>query len=866
MRPPVSRAHAHAHGAGATRRYAAPPGRFDEMVDEAGALRPAWGKLAHHVDGLSAPALEEVWDQLRLLLHDNGVSFNVYGDPEGIDRPWQLNPVPVVFSSTEFAPLADGLAQRAMLLDRLLADLYGPQRALREGWIPPELVFRHPGFLRPCHGVSIPANRYLFFYAADLVRLPSGLFHVLTDRTQAPSGAGYALENRILTSRVLPDAFRECNVERLAHFFRSMRQTLAALAPHRRDNPRIVLLSPGPYSATYFEQAFLAQYLGYMLVEGADLTVRDGHVFLKTLGGLHPVDVILRRMNDDYCDPLELRADSALGIPGLLQAVREGNVAVANALGTGLLQTPALIPFLPQLCRGLLDQELKLPSVPSWWCGDPGSLGHVLAHLDELVIKPAYPTGLTQPIFGETLTDLTRAELVAQIRAAPAAFVAQQHISPSTAPLIEPSGLNARPLVLRTFMLARHGAADAGYDVLPGGLSLVANSAEDREISIERGAHSKDTWICSGAQVSTFTLLPPPSQPVELSRGGGELPSRVADGLFWLGRYAERADAMARLARSITARVADVPDTGVSENAELAPLLAALRVHTEGGPSQFILKDVIYPSPLHELFFAVLDPDAPATLRATIRSAHNVGRVIRDRLSMDTWRILATLDQEMREAPPEHDRSGQAAASLAALLDRVVVTLAALSGVVMESMTRGQAWRFLDMGRRLERAIALVRLLGTALAGITPREGPLLEALLEVADSGMTYRRRYLAKLQAPAVVDLLLTDETNPRSVIFQVAALSEHLSTLPRDPTRSGGATEQQIVAAVLSALQQADVTSICAVDSAGRRPALSQLLAALTRDLPNLSDAVSGSYLNHATALSRPLAAGLAAGPRR
>ena len=832
------------------------------MVDAENALRAHWRTLADQIDGLDPDTLEQIWDQARLLLHDNGVSFNVYGDPRGIDRPWRLNPVPVLLPAAEFGVLAAGLEQRAILLDRILADLYGPQRALAEGWLPPELVFRHPGFLRPCHGLPVPANRYLFFYAADLVRLPSGQFHVLTDRTQAPSGAGYALENRIVTSRVLPEAFGTGNVERLALFFRAMRQTLTALAPHHRDNPRIVLLSPGPYSVTYFEQAFLAQYLGYMLVEGADLTVRDGHVFLKTLGGLHPVDVILRRMNDDYCDPLALRADSALGIPGLLQAVREGNVAVANALGTGLLQTPALIPFLPQLCRGLLGEELRLPSVDSWWCGDRAALDYVIANLDQLVIKPAYPTGLTQPIFGDTLTNGAREDLIAQLRATPARFVAQAHVAPSTAPLIDTDGLHARPLVLRSFLLARHGAdpAATGYEVLPGGLSLVADSDADREISIERGAHSKDTWVVSGGQVNAFTLLPPPSQPVALSRGGGELPSRVADGLFWLGRYAERADAMARLARTIVARLAEPADSAGLETAELARLLAALRSQTEGGPSQTVLPDVIYSSPLHELVFAMFDDEAPGTLRATIRAAHDAGRVIRDRISMDTWRILATLDQEMREAPTQEDLGNQALGTLATLLDRLVMTLAALSGVVMESMTRGQAWRFLDMGRRLERAIALVRLLSASLGSTTPREGPLLEALLEVADSGMTYRRRYLAKLQVPAVVDLLLTDETNPRSVTFQLAALSEHLTTLPRDPAQSGRTPEQVIAIDSLARLQDADVAQMCNVsaasetDAGGRRPALIALLTRLGRDLPALSDALSGSYLNHAAVVSR------------
>ena len=381
----------------------------DEMTGENASLRPHWQPFLRALDGLGLGELTRRWEEARHLIRENGVTYNIYGDPRGLDRPWQLDPIPLVFPQAEWQSLEAGLIQRARLLERVLADLYGPQRVLHEGLLPPELVLAHPGFLRPCHGLEpVPCQRHLHLYAADLGRSSDGPMCVLGDRTQAPSGAGYALENRIILTRMLPDVFRDCQVQRLALFFRSLRETLRQLAPSQADNPCVVLLTPGPYNETYFEHAFLARYLGYPLVEGADLTVRDNRVFLKLLGGLQPVDVILRRLDDDFCDPLELRGDSSLGVPGLLQAVRAGQVAVANPLGSGVVETPALLPYLPALCRYLLGEELRLPSVPTWWCGEHTAQTHVLANLHRLVIKKAFPSPAREKFFGET-AQLSRA-------------------------------------------------------------------------------------------------------------------------------------------------------------------------------------------------------------------------------------------------------------------------------------------------------------------------------------------------------------------------------------------------------------------------------------------------------------------------
>jgi uncharacterized circularly permuted ATP-grasp superfamily protein/uncharacterized alpha-E superfamily protein len=828
---------------------------YDEMVDERGATRAHWEPFVEHLDRLGTAELASRWQRAQEQIHDNGVSFNVYGDAQGMERPWPLSPLPVLIPPAEFASLAAGLQQRGRLLDRLLADLYGPQRALAEGWLPPELVLTHPGFLRPCAGHLPTGGRFLHFYAADVVRPPGGGFQVLADRTQAPAGAGYALENRIVVSRVLPEVFRTCNTERLALFFRAVRELLTSLAPPGRENPRIVLLSPGPYNATYFEQAFLSQYLGYMLVEGADLTVRDGAVFLKTLGGLHRVDVILRRLNDDYCDPLELRGESTLGIPGLVEATRRGTVAIANALGSGVAQTPALLPYLSGLCRGLLGEELALSSVETWWCGDPAALAHVLRRLDEMVIKPAYPEGATQPIFADALSRTERDRLRARLQATPARFVAQARVELSTTPMIKDGALQPRRLKLRTFAVA---ATSAGYHVMPGALGLVADAPDARDISIQRGARSKDTWVMSGGPVSTFTLLRAPGHPVPLSRGGGDLPSRVADNLFWLGRYAERAEAIARLARVASARLLEPAFGGVAEAPEVAQLLGALDAQTriaadrtaaDGGGGGG--------TPEAALLAAVFDPAHPGTLRSTVQAIHRTARAIRDRISMDTWRVITALVDDLR---PAQSRRGLGATST--LLDRAIMTLAALAGLVMESMSRGQGWRFLDIGRRLERALTKVVNLQSTLLRVEEREGPLLEALLEVADSGITYRRRYLATLQAPPVVDLLLADETNPRAVAFQLAALAEHLGALPNGATGIEEQGAAEIVTGALAALRAVDIEWACGPDEGGRRPELGAVLASLMRDLPALSDALGHLYWNH-TKISRHLSDQRAAG---
>jgi uncharacterized circularly permuted ATP-grasp superfamily protein/uncharacterized alpha-E superfamily protein len=807
------------------------PGLHDEMLDAEGAPRAHWAPLVRSLERMGAAELTRRWEGARRLIHENGVTYNVYGDPRGMDRPWELDPIPLVLAPDEWSRIREALAQRARLLDALLADLYGAQRLLRENLLPAELVFAHPGYLRPCHGAAANAAS-LQLYAADLARAPDGQWWVLGDRTQAPSGAGYALENRLVLSRILPEAFRESRVERLAGFFQHLRDNLRSLAPRQRDNPRVALLTPGPYNETYFEHAYLARYLGFTLVEGGDLTVRDRAVYLKTLGGLEPVDVILRRVDDGFCDPLSLRSDSSLGVAGLVHAVRAGNVAVANALGSGFAESPALLAFLPRLCRELLGEELALPSVATWWCGQDDALGYVEAHFDELVVKPAFPGTGQEPVFGARLAKAERESLIAAMRARPHAFVAQEQVPLSTAPVWGAERVHARHLVLRAFATA--AAARGGeWEVMPGGLTRVSVAPDSLVVSMQRGGGSKDTWVCCERTPTNVTLLRPPGAPIELTRGGAELPSRVADNLFWLGRYLERLEAVARLARAIVARIAgESPET---DSALPALVYALVR---SGAVDEGLARES------RALLSAIFASDSSRSIRATLSSVHQLAFALRDQISLDTWRVLSELQQ---------DASGPSAASwsLSAArdaLNRMIVRLSAWSGLTMESMTRTVGWRFADMGRRMERGTSVAILLDACLVEASDDESARLEALLEVAESAITYRRRYRGELQAVPVLDLLLSDETNPRSLVFQLAALEQHLAHVRGAGAGAERTLDERLALAALARVRLADVAELCAVE-AGKRLKLAELLARTLGDLPGLSDALTRSYLSHA-----------------
>jgi uncharacterized circularly permuted ATP-grasp superfamily protein/uncharacterized alpha-E superfamily protein len=818
---------------------------FDEAVSAAGEIRPHYAHFVESIQELGAAELKRRSESCRRFLLEQGVTYNVYhgSGAEGLEQPWQLDPIPLVLAAQEWHVIETALVQRATLINSVLADCYGPQDLIHSRRLPPALVFAQPDFLRPCRGVRPSKDTYLHFYAADLARSADGQWWVISDRTQIPTGAGYALANRLVTSRALPEPFRACPVHRLAGFFRDMQSSLASLAPRQTDNPRVVFLTPGPYNETYFEQSYLARYLGYMLVEGQDLTVRDDRVFLKTLSGLEPVHVILRRVDDDFCDPLELRNDSILGVPGLLEALRAGNVAVANALGSGLLQSPAVMAFLPGLCRRLLGEDLKIPSIATWWCGQESAERHVLQNLDRLVVKPAFRWDSFGPEASAKLTATQRESLKRRIQFQPDLFAAQEPITLSMAPSWGPRGLTPRPITLRVYLVAVNGT----YKVMPGGLTRVGTEGSLRSVSMQYGGASKDTWILSDHPVEEITLLHSSSSDAQLRRVGNNLPSRLADNFYWLGRYAERADATARLLRSALSRF--TPENVGGAMPPLIPILRTLKLPTGAEPYE---SEAESDSEALEmgLLTAIFDLAWPGSLRSIAEDMQRLAIFLRERTSNDLWQVLRTLAERL--AMPA-STLGMLAGDAMGVLNQALLSLAAFHGLARENMTRAHGWRFLDMGQRIERSIYLCAYLDNALASPEADNPSSLEAVLEVADSTITYRGRYNVLPNIATVYDLVLLDDTNPRSLLFQLNQLVKHFDRLPGERENALPSPGQRILLECLTSLRLLDPRGLKKTDGSWQENDAGRVIKQIRHELPRLSDAIAASYFAHA-AISR------------
>jgi len=796
-----------------------------------GAIRPPWVPLVQGLERIGREGVRERSENARQLLREHGVTYNVHADGESAERTWNLDILPFVIGAEEWAKLETGLIQRTRLLNLVLADIYGPQGLLKDKLLPPALLHANPGFLRCCHGIRPPRDLFLTLHAVDLTRAPNGRWWVLSDRTQAPSGVGYALENRGILSRMLPDEFRECQVQRLGGFFQMQKAGLRSLAPWT-SAPNIVLLTSGPYTETYFEHAYLARFLGYQLVEGNDLTVRDRRVFLKTLEGLQPVDVIIRRVDDTWCDPLELRADSILGVPGLVEAARAGNVAISNALGAGAVETTALLAFLPALARHLLKEELRIPNIATWWCGQESERDYALWALNSLVTKRAFVGGHGEPSFGGKLDASEIAELTARIRANPHAYVGQESVALSTAPVWNGEVPEPRPLILRCFVCA----TTDGFAVMPGGLTRVSPAAESPIVSSRYGGGSKDTWVRSAAPAELTAPVETAALPPRPESGSTHVPSRVVENLFWLGRYAERLEDTTRLLRTALSRLAG--EGGPAEEEELSALARWL-ARTELLPPRFggDFTPAELASALRELVF---ERNRLGTVRDLLGRVNFLTLSVRDRLSGDTWRILNQLQTEF---PATMSRATPAAILQA--LHRLIFQLAAFSGMEMENMTRGHAWRFLDIGRRLERAINVVANVRAILT--TDDDHAALTPLLEYTDSAMTYRRRYLARPELPTTLALLLTDPWNPRSLAYQIKAVGQHFTELPG---AGEGRPEEDQFNELAALLVETDVFSL-ATHGAAAGSLLESRLDDLYEKACGLSDLLTASYFSHVPA---------------
>jgi len=830
------------------RSYQRPTGQYDELFDAEGRIRPAWQPLAGWLRQLSQNDRLQAFDTVERLLRDNGVSFIAHDDRGNQSRLWQLDPLPFIIEQEEWSKLEAGLIQRAEILNRVMADIYGPQKLLGDGLIPPALVFSNPAFLRPCHDIEAPDGIYLHFVAFDLARSPSGDWWVLSDRTEAPNGTGFALENRVITSRAMGGLFSETNVVRVASFYRAFNESFLAQA--KSDHPLVTVLSPGSQRETYFEHAYLAQYLGYDVVVGQDLTVRDDQLFMKTVDDLRKVDLVVRRIESRQSDPLELDPDTAFGVPGLLQAARAKSVVMANSLGSGIVESDALMGFLPALSKHLLGEELKLPSVATWWCGQEKARQHVLDNIDRLVVRHlAAPKSIlaaeTGGHFGPGIDAAERRDLADRINWQGHLYVGQELLGLSHVPVWQPDGrITSAPMTLRVYL----AATKDGFIVMPGGLTRVITRGTSNILQTQPGDISKDTWVVSPEPVETVTLLPSADAPLILRRSSRDLPSRAADNLFWFGRYLERLQHAVRLLRALVSRVGGESRASgrrVSLQRALA-LLEAQRHITAARADR-----AIQGGPLgvaRELSFVLFDKECSDGLVSLLDNVKRLAEELRERLSLDTWQLVTNLIQIGEERPVGFGHDVRPAASL---LNRMIMQLAALNGMMMENMTRGLAWRFLDLGGRVERGWQTTRLLQAAELNNGSEELADLDLLLELADSVITYSTRYKTRPRLGPLADLLLMDESNPRSLLYQLLRIEEHLAAIPPEPKQDPGLGQaQKVVQAIKTELQICEVRRLCQErDPDGRPASMDRLMLTMEEGLDSLSGLLAANYFSHA-----------------
>ncbi len=707
---------------------------------------PVWQRLLSTLGRLDETDLANRFARADRYLRDAGVFYRVYGGKDSSERSWPLSHIPVLIDEHEWATVSQGLVQRAELLEKVVADVYGENRLVREGLLPPALIASNPDFLRPLVGVKPADGHFLHFVSFEIGRGPDGNWWVLSDRTEAPSGAGFALENRVATTRAFSNLYAETHVHRLAGFFGAFRDTLQARKLHPDD--RIAVLSPGIANETYFEHAYIARYLGFMLLEGEDLTVVGGRVMVRTVAGLKPVGVLWRRLDAAFADPLELNQSSHIGTPGIVEALRAGSVAIVNALGSGIVETRAFLAFLPAICRHLLGEEQKLPSIATWWCGQTSERAQVAANIERMVIGPAYATrpffdDNGQSVLGASLGEKDKASISDWLDAEAGKLVGQEAVTLSTTPAWVRGRLTPRPMSLRVFAARTRD----GWQIMPGGFARIGSGDDVAAIAMQAGGTAADVWIVSDRPVERTTLLP--AEESFTRNMPGSLPSRAADNLFWLGRYIERAEGALRILRAWHGRFAETADPSLPLLQDVTDYLAALDIDTRQA--------------------------VPDSLLANIASALFSAGNIRDRFSPDGWLALNDLSQTARKFHATVQSGDDATRAMTVLLRK----LAGFAGLVHENMYRFTGWRFLSIGRYIERGLHMTRLLGH-MSGPDAPDGA-YDMLLEIGDSVMTHRRRYNVNTAALTVTDLLALDPLNPRSVLYQLNEIKTEVELLP-------------------------------------------------------------------------------------
>ncbi len=826
--------------------YAQPPSAYDELWSETQTVRRAWQPLIQTIERLGCDHLERCHQEVTRMFRENGVAYNIHGDPQGIHRNWQLDILPLIIGRDDWETIGTGLQQRAHLLDLVLKDLYGPRRLITDGVLPAELIYGHPGFLRPCHSVRLPTANQLLLYSADLARISDGSYLVLTDRTQGPFGMGHTLENRTALAKVMPDFFRTCKIQRLSAFFRLLRDELRGYAPRTREQPRIVLYAADRQHPAYFEQSYLGAYLNYPVVQGDDLTMRDSRVWLKTLYGLEPVDVILRMTDDRGCDPLELDPTSPNGLAGLLEATRRNQVTVANPLGTGVLENPGLMAFLPAVTRYFLNQDLQIPSVPTWWCGRVADRRYVLENLPELIIKPISKVGGERGVIGSRLTEDERRAWRGRIAAHPHRYVGQTPQTLATAPALADNAFHPRPTLARLFALAQ---ASGEYTLLPGGIARSAGNPDTHWVVNRTGGILKDIWVvASQPQKHTSLWLQSESHGRFLQRQA-VLPSRTAENLFWVGRYAERAEMLARTLRTALRQIEASESNEDEEDLEsiatlvaVACKMASLPADLEATPQPSVMEN------LQKAIFDIITDDRNAgSLAASLDFMFNAAQAVRERWSFDSWRIVN--DLEMHHLNMQ--RMPLALRTMHPALDRLVSSLLAFAGLCQESMSRELGWTFLDIGRRIERALILSDFIRRSLEKHQEPavENMMMESVLQTTENIITYRRRYRSYIARDTVIDLLLLDDRNPRTLIFQLDRIQAHIADLPRERKDYRVRPEERLALEATTRLRLSDTAHLCQRDTAtDRYPHLVDLLDGIRGLMEQVSETISHAYFVH------------------
>ena len=814
---------------------------LDEMATDQGKIHPQWERLAKYYEQIGPERMGQFHEEVGRQLRENGVTYNVYGDPNGMNRPWMLDPVPMVFSSEEWDSLEEGLIQRTNLLNLVLSDLYGAQTLIKEGLIPFELIYNHRGFLRQAHNIKIDGAQQLIQYSSDLARGPDGKMWVLHDRTDAPSGSGYTFENRAAMTRVFPELIRENHVRKITSYYQTFKNTLSNLTKNNKESPRVVLLSPGPTNETFFEHAYISSFMGFTLAFGEDLTVSDGYVWLKTIKGLEKVDVIIRRVDDVFCDPLEFRNDSHLGVVGLMEAVRQRKVVVINPLGCRVLENPALMAFLPKLSKHLLGEDLFLPSVATWWCGQPKEMEYVFEKIESLVIRNIYRGPNHKSIFGGDLSKSELKELKLKIRRSPYLYAGQEMVEYSTTPSWMNNKLEARNAVFRSYVVA--DSENKSYQVMPGGLSRSSTEKGAFLVSNQTGGMSKDTWVLGKAK----DVMMPPLKPVRIQPlVRNVLPSRTGERLFWLGRYLERSAYTVRLMRMalLSYNEAD-EDIHIQENHVLNTLLKTLTSMTNAFPG-FTEKSILK-NPEPELLDLVRDLEKSGSLAYSIQSFLSNAYAVRDRLSLDTWRILDSISEELDRMRKSVKTLHQAYQSL----DNMVVKLMAFYGLNLDNMTREPTWHLLNIGRFIESAVNNCTILKGMLCRSFDAESnkELMENTLRCNESLVTYRYRYRSNLELHGVLSLLMLHEDNPRSLIFQLLEIDQHLRTLPNRDEVELFSIERKKLLEAITKIRLCDVDKLSLLNGESQEfDELKTFLDQIIELLHDTSDVVYEKYFSH------------------